>query len=258
MDSYRITHLTFFENGAHHGGQDLNLHEHELFTKQLERIKAFCNDYGYSLITVESNLNSFLLGFFAGSNIRGFGSTHTFRNCGITLLFQRLFRVYYYSSAGIKEDIHFDITDSAHYDRLILPMVSTDNLLFYSSGKTLTRLEKLQLITNYKPSFDNLLVCYKESENCGVCLKCSFDIEYYYSHRNWYLTRFWMQKDYSPFMKENYDYAKQHAIRVPFSCKVTGTFFRYCRSFYIKYLQNSNNSFFKNILNSFINVQKKK
>ena len=274
IDSYKITHLTFFENGAHHGGKDINPLEHELFLNQLEKIREFCDKYGYKLLSVESNINSFLYHFFAGSNLRGFGSTHTFRNCGIVLLFQRLFKVYYYSSAGIKEDVHFDKSDSAHYDRLILPNVSNDNISFYSSGIMLTRLEKIQLLAEYAPSYDHLLVCYKEGENCGVCLKCirtlvsldflnvlekytkSFDVEYYYSHRNWYLTRFWMQKNYSPFMKENYEYAKKHNITIPVSCKISGSFYRFCRSFYIKYLSKLNIGFVERRTYNFINKNK--
>ena len=95
---YQITHLTHFNVGAHHGQTgsfDPQL-QRQLYQKDVTMVQKFCDEYGYKLIAVDSNLTEVLDSFFGYVN---FGNTHTYRNAGVVLLLQKLFTKYYYSPA---------------------------------------------------------------------------------------------------------------------------------------------------------------
>lgn len=257
MKSYQLTHLTYFENGAHH----LNVNGHcekkrELFEKQCTRIKKFCDRYGYELIVVRSNLDDFLIDCFGPEP---FQNTHTYRNAGFVLLLQKLIKTYFYSTASeCGSDIRIELDDPAHYEKILLPYISTNNTEFYNSNKQMTRLEKTQYISEFNQTYDNLLVCYRNENNCGRCLKCirtlltldfigklkeysgSFDIDYYQKNRTWYLTRLCMGKKYNPFMKELYEYSKEKHINIPLRCKAKGSILALLRYIYI-YTQRISN-----------------
>ena len=207
LDDYKLTHLVYFKTGAHDGqiGKFDREIENKLFSSQLENAKKYCKRNSFPLIVVDSNLNEFL------SNVFGFTAydrTHTLRNCGTMLLFQKIFSKYYYSDTYGLNDFVLDVnSDMAHYEKWLLPLLSTESIDFYSSNKGMSRFEKTKLLTDYHASYDNLLVCWHEAHNCGLCDKCirtmvaldmlgkldlynkSFDINKYREHRKKYITR---------------------------------------------------------------------
>lgn len=237
---YRLTYLTFFENGAHHKGQFRYGEEQaKVFEGQLEHVSKFCREYGYKLLSVRSNLATFLCDLFWEDS---FNRTHTFRNAGFVLLLQKLIGTYYYSAGAAVDAFSCSLNgDTAYYEKALLPCISTKSTVFYNSNRAMTRNDKIKMIAAFPQSYDYLLVCYSEGENCGKCIKCirtlialdflgvlerygnSFRVEEYKRNRNWYMTRMYAKKHYDGAMMDLTKYAKDHHIRVPLHCILNGT-----------------------------------
>ena len=223
QEEYRLTLLTFYQNGAHHLDKGrLDKEQEELFLGQAERVEAFCSQYGYPLLRVDSNLQECLASLLWYDS---FHRTHIYRNVGITLLFQKLIKVYYYSSTYKPNDFSCSLLiDPAHYEKYLLPHLSTENTTFYSSNECMTRLEKTEYISSFPQSYDHLLVCFMSKYNCGHCLKCkrtlltldalgilelyknSFDLEDYRKNREQFLREFCVEKEKDDLLREIYDY----------------------------------------------------
>ncbi len=62
--------------------------------------------------------------------------------------------------------------DAAHYEGVLLPMLSTETTSFYSSNQEMSRIEKVRLISDFEQSYEWLLVCWLHKPNCGKCGKC--------------------------------------------------------------------------------------
>lgn len=237
-DDYRITHLTFFENGAHHSGViGHSKKEEKVFNKQLEWVKKYCDDYGRKLITVRSNLDELLSKLFWNDS---YDRTHTYRNAGFVLLLQKLIKIYYYSPGHNVDDFKCSLTkDSALYERLILPNVSTRHTCFYNSNCSMTRLEKIRYISAFKETYDNLLVCYA-GNNCGKCLKCRrtllelyvtgnldkyshcFDTAFFKQHLQQHLIWLLSKRHDDPLMQQIIACAKANGIPLPWYYYMAG------------------------------------
>lgn len=169
---YQITHLTHFNVGAHHGQTgsfDPQL-QRQLYQKDVTMVQKFCDEYGYKLIAVDSNLAEVLDSFFGYVN---FENTHTYRNAGVVLLLQKLFAKYYYSPAyNLDRFICRLEVDTAYYEKWLLPNLSTETTSFYNSNKNWTREDKLKQIVNFPQSYKWLKVCVKSDTNCCKCVKC--------------------------------------------------------------------------------------
>lgn len=169
---YKLTHLTHFNVGAHHGqtgsfNPDL---QRQLYLKDVAMVQKFCDEYGYKLIAVDSNLTEVIDNFFGYMDFEYF---HTYLNAGTVLLLQKMFLRYYYSPAINLTDFHCNLKeDPAYYEKWLLPNLSTEGLSFYNSNKNWTREEKLKQIANFPPSYNWLKVCVKSDTNCCKCVKC--------------------------------------------------------------------------------------
>lgn len=169
---YRLTHLTHFNVGAHHGqtGSFNPKLQRELYMKDVAMVQRFCDEYGYQLITVDSNLTEVIDSFFGYMEFNVF---HTYLNAGTVLLLQKLFSRYYYSPAANLDKFHCGLAeDPAYYEKWLLPNLSTESLGFYNSNKAWTREEKLKQIVNFPQSYNWLKVCVKSDTNCCKCVKC--------------------------------------------------------------------------------------
>lgn len=161
----KITCLTLFNMGSHGdlGGQNAR----NLYKKRVERGKRFAAEYGFEILEVDSNISEFLE--------QDFVMTHLYRNCSVILAFQKKFKTYYYSAGYSIFD--FKMKRNAkngpiYYDMFLLKMISTENTEFYSSGSIAERIEKVNAITEYQPSFKYLNVCTTDHNNCNECEKC--------------------------------------------------------------------------------------
>ena len=231
-DDYRITHLTFYENGAHHLDQyGYNEGQIKAFLGQANTAKEFCEKYGYELILIESNLNEMLSKLFWDD---AYALTHTYRNVGFSLLLQKLVKTYYYSAGVNLDTFHFYVqSDPAYYERFLLPCCSTENTSFFNSNEGMTRLEKTMYISDFEQTYDHLLVCYMSGHNCGECKKCrrtlltldtigkldryknSFDIEKYQREKTDILADMIAYKDSDIYLNEIFQYRKEHNLEIP-------------------------------------------
>ena len=233
LDSFKLTHLTYMKVGAH-GGHNVKYDkdaQEELFQSQLSHAKAFCTRYGYKLIVIESNLTEIIDRMFGFYDYERF---HSYVNAGTILQLQKLFTRYYYSPGYCLDEFFVDVKkDAAHYEHVLLPMLSTETTSFYSSNQAMSRIEKERLISDFEQSYEWLLVCFLQKPNCGKCGKCirtmlgldflgklhlyraSFDLDEYFRKRDKYLGMIVQRRERDHFMKELYDYAIAHDIALP-------------------------------------------
>ena len=215
FEKHNITHLMFNNVGSHGEGE----HAQKLFKQRSERPRKFAEEYGFEFVLTDSNLMDVIK--------QNHYYTHTYSSMFPVYCLQKLFAVYYYASAGYKYH-EFSLKFDKHrccgtYELFSLPLFSTHNLRIYSEGEGMGRLSKVKDIVRYEPSFKYLNVCIKDSDNCGTCEKCIrtmlgldalgeiekyrkvFDVEYYKSHRKWYIQQLVNYK-----MTNHHDYIEMY------------------------------------------------
>lgn len=196
--SMNVTHLTFNNVGSHGEGERAK----QLFKDRIERPRAFANEYGFEFVMSDSNLMDVIE--------QNHFKTHTYSSMFPVFCLQKLYSTYFYASSGYKFnefslDEHSPQRSCGSYELLSLPLYTNGTLRVYSEGMGKGRLEKLQTVVKYKPSFKYLNVCLEEGDNCSKCEKCVrtllglevlnvlddyqdvFDISYYKQNRKWYL-----------------------------------------------------------------------
>ena len=190
QESFRLTHLLYTSS------KDVN---HESEPRKKEAIKA-ANEIGLPMVLITTNSRElFRVGHLLG---------HPFTNLSAIFALRKLFRIYYYSTAH--EISQFSVQDNSiksgdHYLLLIAHAFSTPGLDFYMSELHVTRDEKVKEIADWEIAQKYLRVCLAQPTNCGLSKKCkrtlleldmhgkvdlfsdSFDIEYYYENKIWYL-----------------------------------------------------------------------
>lgn len=233
LKNYRITHLTYFQNGAHHSGHIGHSEDEEnVYNEQLAWVKRFCDRYDYKLIVISSNIDEFLSEMFWEDS---YDNTHSYRNAGFVLLLQKLIKTYYYSPAHDISELKCSMTsDAAQYERLILPNVSSEFTSIYNSSGAMTRIEKIQFLSQFSETHDALLVCYMGGRNCGKCLKCkrtlveldvtgvlelykdSFDLDSYKKNRRKYMVWCLSKRHKDDLMRQIHEYIKLHNVHIPY------------------------------------------
>ena len=163
----RIDYFTFYNVGSHgdFGGE----HSREIFHQRLERVKAFATSVGRKVISIGSNLAEILR--------MNFQSTHTLRNIAVALLFQKLFKTYYYASAYRFDHFKLNSRDTSDSDILYLSLLSTESTNFISGACQYTRVERIEKISQHPETYYSLDVCTNlfhqgEKINCTCCDKC--------------------------------------------------------------------------------------
>jgi len=172
--SYPVDILTLFNAGAYgEFGGDI---AQDLFVKMKNYVSNLSDDLGIDFLWVDTNLNEILQ--------MPFVKTHTFRNFACTLMFQKLFKSYYYASGITLDHFRFNQNDPAYYDLLNSKAIAGNSLEFHISGLNEGRLLKTKRISNKQLTFNNLNVCLvtpfnKELSsnntklvNCSKCFKC--------------------------------------------------------------------------------------
>ncbi len=97
----------------------------------------------------------------------------TLKYCSMSLALNKLINIYYFSSGVAPSDFTFCEADMAYHDIFTLPLISTNNMSFYSSGMEVSRIEKVEDIADWKYAQKYLQVCqWKNDTNCGKCAKC--------------------------------------------------------------------------------------
>ena len=171
--SYRLTHLTLFNTGsmnfagysAKKNLEEWNRETDAEFEERVTHGKKVASELGLDFIAVNTNIADLYQGCFLYS--------HTFRNCSVVLALQKMWKAYYYASAGEPIQTNAGLTrTNGEYDLLALSGISLDNLTFYSSCLPYQRMEKIALIADNPVVQKYLNVCSFETKNCGRCEKC--------------------------------------------------------------------------------------
>ncbi|WP_197035379.1 hypothetical protein [Rossellomorea vietnamensis] len=104
-NEYSITHLTFFNVGSHgsHGGEKAN----KLFNERKRNVQRCAHELGKDLVIVDSNISEILK--------IPFPETHTLRSVSAALTLQKLFNIYYYSSAVHIKDFELNEKSIGHF-----------------------------------------------------------------------------------------------------------------------------------------------
>lgn len=160
--NYQITHFTFFNTGSNQMMGSRKWQD-KIYQDRVAWASKCAKELGKEMIVVDSNINDILK--------MSFVRTHTLRNVSALLVFQKLFHVYYYSAGYQTINAKFN-SDSASYDFLSLPLLSTENVTFYSAGSNYSRVRKTQMVSEFELSYKYLNVCLVKIKNCGRCLKC--------------------------------------------------------------------------------------
>lgn len=233
-DDYRITHFTFFNVGSNGmlGGEKAR----KLFNKRVELVKPCADELGKELITLDSNISEILE--------QNFYETHTYRNLSACLTLQKLFHVYYYSSAYSLKYFELKPGSCGHYDIFNMSMLSTESLQFFSTNPYETRVDKTRLVSQYKPAAKYLNVCLVDGKNCGGCEKCVrtlftlevlgkldefssiFNLENYYQRRQKYIAKVLAYRDKDDYMQEIYDEILKLGFKIPLYSKVAANYLR--------------------------------
>lgn len=190
--TFSITHVTFFNAGA--SGPRGGDWARERYRDRIAWIQGVASEYDLKMVCVDTNINEFLN--------QDHEPTNTFRTLAIPLILEKLFAKYYFASSYEFEKFRFVYMDTAYYDLLNLPCISTESTTFYLDGAETSRCGKLEFIASNKTVQEKLNVCTAEVHNCGKCDKCrrtilglyavgcldqfkdSFDIDYFYKHKH--------------------------------------------------------------------------
>lgn len=198
LPGFRLTHLLYNNVGSNGAAGN------PLFRMRYERLKPVADRIGLPFVAVDSNLMSFYEGV-------SFKHSYTVRNAVVALLLQ----------AGIGRTFHaagtvlsgappsLPLKDVAHFDPVILPMMSTEVLDAMWVGGTYTRVQKTLQVAEIEDSWDALDVCVRNDRagNCSTCKKCVrtlltleiaglldryeglFDVALYRRQRHWRVSR---------------------------------------------------------------------
>lgn len=170
LEDYRVAQLTYYNVGAHHGQGVKDRTMRERYLGQLVGTKAFCEEYNFPLLAIDTNLHQFYFDMF---KFVRFDRTHIYRNLGCTLMFQKLFSKYYYSSSYNLNQFEVGVDlDHAHHEKWLIPLLSTENTTTISSNQDWERIDKTRFVADKEGCNNHLLVCFSEDKNCGKCAKC--------------------------------------------------------------------------------------
>lgn len=168
-EDYKINILGYFNIGAFHygdGKRNKNQKGKFIYEEHKKMVQRFADEVKLPLFIVDSN--------FADIFPMDHDKVDAMRNCGVVLMFQKMFDIYYYSSSYSLNDFHLDPEKgSGYYEIYTLPNISTNSVTFYSSNSTYDRLRKTIEIANFDLAYKYLNVCTVGINNCGQCAKCA-------------------------------------------------------------------------------------
>lgn len=170
----KINYLTLFNAGAfgQYGGEKAL----GLFEAMKLKVIDFASQNKLGFVWVNTNLNEVFK--------MPFVQTHTFRNFACVLVFQKLFKGYYYASGINIKNFKLNKLDPAYYDLINVKALAANSLELHISGLTENRIEKTRAISDNEVTFRNLNVCLitpdnknlnseNKSPNCSKCFKCA-------------------------------------------------------------------------------------
>jgi len=254
LEGYRLTHLTYFNVGAH-GTKDLKGTE-ESFFHDLKTIQKFGEEIGLPVVWVNTNLQVLYQDFT-------FNQSHTFENPSVVLALQKLFKRYFYASGCTFLDYNLkELLESFVYlEDPILARISTECTSLMSDDYDLSRTDKTRYIANHPITYKNLYVCLKEqisndngddiiasikdkTRNCSRCEKCMrtlltldiihatkqyesiFDLRYFEKAKKFYIGKVLAYRKSDSYYSDIYGLMKKEKYDIPLYSKVFAPFYR--------------------------------
>lgn len=160
---FRLTHLVFANVGSN--GPVGN----PIFQRRYDRLAPATARIGLPFVAVDSNLMEFYRAV-------SFKHSYTVRNASVSLLLQGGIGRAYHAAGTVlgAPPPRFPIKDIAHFDPVILPMVSTEALDALWVGGESRRVEKTLRVAEIEESYTVLDVCVRNDRpgNCSTCKKC--------------------------------------------------------------------------------------
>lgn len=160
---FRLTHLVFANVGSN--GPAGN----PIFQRRYDRLAPAAARIGLPFVAVDSNLMEFYRAV-------SFKHSYTVRNASVSLLLQRGIGRAYHAAGTVlgAPPPPLPIRDIAHFDPVILPMVSTEALDALWVGGESRRAEKTLRVAEIEDSYAVLDVCVRNDRpgNCSTCKKC--------------------------------------------------------------------------------------
>ncbi len=171
---YRLTHLLFTDNPAVHHSQQFY---DDYVNTYLRTLSKCAEELGLEFVFVEFHPDvDFSVGVVKNKKFKesfNDGEFFTLKLCSMAIALQKLLHVYYFSSGYALSDFSIQHGDMCHHDVFTLPLISTDNLMFLSSGMETSRLGKVESIADWTYVQKHLHVCNEMHDaNCGYCNKC--------------------------------------------------------------------------------------
>ena len=158
----KLTHLLIANNGALESDDNEELLRNMVANTE----NGIAREAGLSVIGVNSNLDR----VFSDETYLAVAG---FRLPAAVLALQKMFSVFFNSAGYEFSRFSFVPNNSAYYEMFIMPNLSTENTVFYSSGGAASRIRKLKELSEYPPAHRYLHPCIYTSEtNCGMCGKC--------------------------------------------------------------------------------------
>ena len=223
IPAYKIDTLTLLNTG-YYGTSEENS---ERYRKYLKRSILFCENNGYSFLSVDTNVSN--------QTHYDFLSAHTYLTCSTILLFQKYFHNYFYASGYPVFNFEANFKDPAYYDTFLLECISTRSLRFTSACCTMSRVQKTRLIAEHLDIFKFLYVCFagNPEKNCSRCEKCVrtmlalealgmrerigeiFEEDIYNKNRILYMSYMLRHRRKNVFYQEIYDEMRHNHIPIP-------------------------------------------
>ena len=122
----------------------------------------------FLLPLIESDTNFYKIGL-------NFVKHHTYYTCATVLAMKKFWKTYFFASTYEYQQFSLkdhEIHDVTHYDLLLINLLSTRDLRFYSEGATKDRVQKTSFISKSLIPKKFLHVCILNDKNCGTCMKC--------------------------------------------------------------------------------------
>lgn len=168
---FRLTHVTVLNVGAFKGSN-----YRKSFHRACEYARRFAQEQGLELVCIDTNFNEVLQTSQSVNGLHSFAGELPYRIFAAAHALSGLFSEYYLSSEVPfrcftlkKQEPEEDIS---YFDLFSALCCSTDTLHCHCTGGEASRLEKLEALSNWEPSYRWLHACFTAEGSCGVCRKC--------------------------------------------------------------------------------------
>lgn len=168
---FRLTHVTVFNVGAFKGKN-----YRKNFHRACEYARRFAEEQDLELVCIDTNFNDVLQTSQSVNGLHSFAGELPYRIFAAAHALAGLFSEYYLSSEVPFRQFTLDKRepeeDISYFDLFSALVCSTDTLTCHCTGGEASRVEKLEALSDWEPSYRWLHACFTAEGNCGVCRKC--------------------------------------------------------------------------------------